>query len=404
MAQMSMGPQVRYPALDVLRGIAILGILFANIPTFGFTWYGEQISGLAKSEVGWDAVIDATRTALVSGKFRSILAVLFGIGLYLQFEKRSSKGSGWPGGYVRRMAVLAVLGIIHTFFIWIGDILLVYAVTSLICMWFLYAPPHTIRILMWVGIGLVSLGSILLVIGLGVLEHVMPEVLQDIDKSYQSEIAQEKAIFATGTYWQQVIFRLQSFSSEGFLILSFGIAIAPLFLVGVVLGQSGFLKDSTLHTQTTRRILWWTLGLGIPLNLLGLLYLSSGSPIWLKMLAEMVSGPLVAVGIVVAAIHYRVGQSGKLLTRSLAAVGRVALTCYILQSIIATSIFYSWGGGLFEKLTHAQLLLVAVGIDLVLVFFAVAWSRKQQPGPIEWLWRKLSGDLKKLEPKIAFEL
>lgn len=400
---MVISPAPRYQALDVLRGVAILGILFANIPSFGSSWYEEQFAALGSAQEGVDAAIDAIRTTFISGKFRSLLAVLFGIGLYLQFQKRTREGNGWPGGYVRRMLALALIGVLHICLLWIGDILLVYSVTCLVCMWFLYAPPKTLRILTLVGSGLVALGALGLAVGIGLIEGLMPTLFQDLGDGYSDQIAQESFVFAEGTYWQQVAFRIRTFLTDGIWILSFGIGIAPLFLVGAIWAQMGILSDPETHRPAFRRIQWWTLGVGIPLNLLGLLFVSTGAPLWLMLLTETLSGPLVAVGVAIAVILAWKGGTGNIVTQALSRVGKLALSCYLLQSLIASVVFYSWGGRLFEKLTQAQLVAVAVGIDLAIIVFAVLWSRTGKRGPAEWLHRKLSGDLR--PPKgVSFQL
>jgi uncharacterized protein len=384
----------RYQALDVLRGIAILGILFANIPSFGGTWYGEQVALISRSETGLDAAIDALRTTFVSGKFRSILAVLFGIGLFLQFEKRTREGRGWPGGYMRRMAVLALIGILHIVFLWMGDILLVYSATCLGCMWFLYAPVNNLRLITWIACGLIAVGAIGLAAICGVAEVAMPDIFREIDQTYAKEIVRERVAYAQGSYWEQVVFRTKAFATEGIFALTFGIAIAPLFLIGAILAQIGIVANPADHRSQIRKIQLWTLGIGIPLNLLGLFFFSTGSPLWLRLLTELLSGPLVAVGIVVSVIAARSETAPIRLKGILAKVGRLALTCYLLQSLIATSIFYSWGGGLLEKLSSAQMILVAIAIDVVIVIFAIAWGKRFKIGPVEWLFRKLSGDLR----------
>lgn len=393
----------RFGALDLLRGLAVLGILFANIPSFGNPWYETQLAAIANTSTGLDAVVDAIRTTFVSGKFRSILAIVFGFGLYLQFEKRQKEGSGWPGGYVKRMLVLALLGLAHVVTLWMGDILFTYAITCLICMWFLYIPEKTLRILVAVGFGLVTLGAILFAVLMGLLESLIPDALSSMDKEFSAQIEVERKVFIGEGYLQQALFRIQSFFTEGVYIAFFGIALAPLFLFGALLAKAKILTNPELHLSTYRKLQWWALGVGIPMNLLGLLFLQQGTPLWLKMLVELAGGPLVAVGVVISVVLNWNRLREGLVAKVFGKVGKVALSCYILQSLIATSIFYSWGGGLYEKLSQAQLVLVALAIDAVLVVLALLWSRTGKLGPIEWLFRKLSGDLRK-KPQIAFQL
>src|SRR5687768_16230330 len=113
----------RIPSLDHLRGAAVLGILLANMPAFAYPISAEltgQNFGLDDPASRAAAVI---QLALVKGKCRSMRAILFGVGVWLQLRARSGVPGSWPGSYMRRVGVLAAIGLLHGFFLWYGDIL-----------------------------------------------------------------------------------------------------------------------------------------------------------------------------------------------------------------------------------------------------------------------------------------
>jgi uncharacterized protein len=263
----------RIQALDVLRGFAVLGILFANLAAFSGPDFSESMAGSRQPSHGFDAWVNVLTSAFVTGKFRSTLAILFGVGLYLQFAKRSAIQGNWPGGYLKRTAWLAVFGAIHGLLIWYGDILFAYAVTAFISCMFVRIAPKAMN---WVTIAFIAAT---VVIGFGLaglvwLASVIPDAGSGADMA--AGRAAELHAYGAGSYWEQTLLRMQAFGYQ-FLALFFLLpTFAGLFLVGIRLGMAGFLSAPSRHVRLRNRLLWIGWGAGLPLNLLALLYWRTG--------------------------------------------------------------------------------------------------------------------------------
>jgi uncharacterized protein len=377
----------RIQSLDVLRGFAVLGILFANLTAFSGPTFGESMGGGVKPLHGWDAWVDVLTAAFVTGKFRGALAILFGAGLYLQFAKRSAIPGNWPGGYLKRTAWLAVFGLVHGLAIWYGDILFSYAVTALICCLFVRLQD---RILNWVAAGTMALAT-LVGLGLGALTWLGSMFSQDQpDSGGVFSVAAEIHAYGVGSYGEQFVQRLMVFG----LMAVFMIFLLPnfcgLFFVGMRLAKTGFLAAPSKHPRLRNWLLWLGLGVGLPFNLASLLYFRTGvSPAYDAMVESAFSPFLAVAYVTLVAMAVEAGLF-KPIGLLFSNVGRVALTCYIMQSLICTTLFYSWGFGLFNRLDRVQNVGVACAVALINMVFAALWLRRFAIGPLEWLWRSLT--------------
>jgi uncharacterized protein len=383
----------RIHALDVIRGAAILGILLANIPSFAGPALSAELSG-TREELGLvDSWIEALTLAFVTGKFRSSLAILFGVGLFLQFRKRSTFEGNWPRGYLKRMGFLALIGLFHGLFVWYGDILFMYAVVGLVAAFVVRLDPVALRAI----VGVKAVLAALIALGLAAVGVFMalgaPEGVQGGLMFWFTDPAYETQVFAHGTYLQQLGLRSIYFG----LMIGLGLfTIFPfllgLFMLGILFGRSGVLAAPSQHPKTRNAALALGLGLGLPLNLLALLLIPIEGVGARDVYAawEIFFGPLLAVGYVMLGAVLVEKGALRLLTGVLAKVGRVALSVYLMQSLLATTIFYSWGFGLFGELDRLQSLYVVVAIWIVNVAFAYAWLSRYSIGPVEWVWRSMT--------------
>ncbi len=394
-------PGEREPILDLLRGVALLGILLVNIELMrGPDLYtllagqtppeGSTADGIASFAVGW----------LASGKFISSFSILFGIGAALIVTRAEQRGHEPRGLLARRYGVLMAFGLAHMVLLFPGDILFVYGVTGMILLGFVGVRSRTA---LWWSAGL--LGGIALLttafVGIGLLIGDI-EVGDDdpfvaaVEDFADTRRAQAVEAFTDGHYGQIVVANLwqAAFVQAGQL---FAIPwILGLFLFGFAVGRSGMIADLAGHRRRLRGAAAIGLGLGLPLNLvLGMVGpLATGGALGAgdvdgvlaaATVAELVGAPLLAVGYLaaIALLALRVGVPGPL-----AAVGRMALSAYLLQSVLALVVFA--GFGLYDQLTPASGLLVVAGIWAVLLIACPLWLRAFRFGPVEWLWRSLS--------------
>ncbi len=382
---LSIPEKTRLPTLDVLRGIAILGILLANISIFG----GLEFQGLTVHPPleQPNAAIDVLTAAFVNGKFRSTLAVLFGAGLWIYFQRHINIPN-WRAHYIKRMAILTAIGFLHMNFMWWGDILFIYGIMGMITCFFVGFSQSKIKITIFI------CGAIVLINGINTAWQFASEQASSFASLDKGVYSDEILLYQKGSYFDQVSYRFADFAPEylwNTLIsnLEIVLALLPLFLIGLLLGRSGFFAAPMRHPARTWLIAVG-LGLGLPLNLIALMYWGAGTPAWLRWLIELVFGPLLALGLVgVMSLFVERFRRASLIS-VFARVGQIALSCYLMQTLLCTAIFYSWGGGLFAKLNRLELLGVVLIVWVINIVFALIWTRLYAYGPVEWLWRSLS--------------
>jgi uncharacterized protein len=368
--------------LDVMRGLAVLGILIANIASFATSDFGGM-SGGNTNLTGLDLRLDALATVFVTGKMRSMLAILFGVGVWLQYQKRSRIPGSWPGGYLKRSLWLALIGLCHGFFVWFGDILFFYAGMATVTALFVGVDARVLKAIVGVAAILGLFGG---AIFLGLVLS-MPHQAGTHD-AWPFTSLDMAAAFRTGTYLDQLKVRAVLYLIVSAFYALLGMATLPLFLLGLLFGRSGVLVRPSEHRRTRNAALWVGLGLGIPLNLLGMMKMDGRNEV--DLFIEFVGGPILAVGYLMLGAVLVERGTARWITTALAKVGRVALTTYLSQSVLASIAFYSWGFGLFGRLSLAGQLGVVVGIWAVNLLFAHLWLRRFAMGPVEWLLRSLT--------------
>jgi len=375
--------QNRSRALDVLRGVAVLGILLANIPSFADPSLGGFLG--ARNEQGIDRWIHAWTLVLVNGKFRSMLAVLFGVGVWLQYQKRSQVEGNWPWGYLKRSAWLAVFGLCHGIFIWFGDILFFYAGMAILTSFMVQLPARTLK-----GV-IIGFAVLALLCGGGIAGSMVASGPASSDASPFGSLVRPEDIsrvFATGSYLDQLAIRAILYAAVMLMLAFLVVPMLPLFLIGVLFARSGVLAQPSAHPRTRNAALGVGLGIGLPLNLLGLL--NARGVQGLDILAEIVSGPILAIGyLMLIAVLLEKGRGARL-AAVVSRVGQMSLTTYLSQSVLATFVFYSWGLGLFGKLSQIGQIGVVLAIWAVNLLFATWWLRRFPIGPMEWLLRSLT--------------
>lgn len=373
----------RIESLDALRGLAVLAILLSNIVAFASPEMTALMTGQSLIRDAADGWIASLHTALVSGKPRAMLCLLFGVGLYLQFAKRRGDPLAWPGGYLKRSLWLAALGLAHYIAIWDGDILFLYGISAFVACFLVRMADRTL-------LTIALAGTAIMTVVCGFVGGLWPMIAEKFAQQDAVDIGDEVAVFASGAYGDQVLYRLQQLgellSSAPFVLLEF----VPLFLVGVILSRTGALARPSAHPRIRNACLAWGFGLGLPVNLIALIGMADGPPAGIRLFLEGPASSVLAVGyLMLAACAFEGARSG-LLKRLLSPVGRFALTVYLSQSVLCTVFFYSWGLGYYDQLGRPQLLLVVLGVWAVNLMFAHLWARRFSLGPVEWLWRSLT--------------
>ncbi|MCD0442056.1 DUF418 domain-containing protein [Glycomyces sp. A-F 0318] len=365
------GRKGRLPLLDVLRGVAILGTLGTNI------WIFTDAHGEAGPLVGTAATdgtaFGAVFELLANGKFLSMLTVLFGVGLAIQFRSFEKRGHRWPGRYHWRALFLFAEGTIHFTLLFAWDVLMGYAVTAVVTAWLLNRSRRARHAVMWTALGvhLAIMGLVTAAMAAG------PNNAAEHDP----EIA---ALYASGSWWEQVQFRIDNllvFRIEA--IVTFPLLVF-LFLLGVRLFRAGAFGADEAGRRLRVRLAAWGLGIGLPLNLAAML-----GPDSLFFLERYAAAPVVMlgyiglVGIAVDRVTERARRGP--LTASLESLGRTALSGYILQNLLASALCYGWGLGLAAKFGESAWLapVLWLGISAVMLVGSRLWMRRFSTGPVE---------------------
>ncbi len=392
----------RIQVLDVLRGLAIFGILLVNIPFFAGPTIYDQGAGIVRFAAWYDRLATWLIRFLAEGKFYTLFSFLFGLGLFVQMTRAEARGTAFVPLYIRRLLVLLLIGLVHAFLIWSGDILVTYALLGFPLLLFRKRAPKTL--LRW-AVALMFLP--LLFYGLSTLAVVAanasPQGATQIERSFRAAVTSNEAraeqsirAFGRGDFPDIMAQRVQD-TLLGYTFLPFAApSVLAMFLLGLYAGRRGVFVDVAGHLALIRRVLAWGLGLGLAGNLIyafgqELTNRAVPSPLGLLTQAGHTFGaPALCLGYAAAVTLLMQDESWRRRLMPLASVGRMALSNYLLQSLVCTTIFYSYGLGLYGQVGPAPGILLAIVIYLVQIPLSQWWLRRFQFGPMEWLWRSLT--------------
>ncbi|HET9192346.1 MAG TPA: DUF418 domain-containing protein [Vicinamibacterales bacterium] len=385
----------RLQALDIIRGAAVLGILLVNMQLFAMP-NAATANPYALGQPSFsDLAVWSAIEVLAESKFITIFSMLFGAGVVLMTSRVEQRGLRPARLHYRRMFWLLVFGLVHAYLLWHGDILVAYA----ICGMLVYpARRLSARTLAVVGVLLMSV-AMASALTAGFSWPYFPDELKAEWQSYwqpsPGDVADETAAFKGGWLAQQSWRASYSaeFHLQDFIVWDLW-RLSGLMLLGMAL-----LKWAVLTGGKTRRqyavLTAMGLATGLPLAALGLSRLHAAG--WRLPEAVFFAPQWNYWGSLLAALGYigllmTIWQAGvaRGLTSRLAAVGRTAFSCYILETLIGTAIFYGHGLGLFGSVDRLQQLILTVAVWFVLLLLAPLWLRRFNYGPLEWLWRTLT--------------
>jgi uncharacterized protein len=361
----------RIAALDVLRGIAILGTLASNIWIFNAP--GGPAEWISGGFAGAEPV-QRVLQALSNGKFLGLLTLLFGVGLELQYRSMVRRGMPWPGRYALRAGILFVEGLVHYVLVFEFDVLMGYAIASLVAAYLIGRSDRVVRA--WGGV----LAG-LFVVAIAGATALMVATGGSGTASDGGTQAADTTTMSTASWFDQVLLRLEHMGLFRIELLLIVPSATVLFLVGSRLVRAGLFTTTEDGARLRRRLAGVGLGVGIPLNALT----TWAGPDWFLVDRYLVP-PLVAVGILAlgTTLVARARTRPGLLRRGVEGVGRTALSCYVLQNVLASALCYDWGLGLAGG-GPWQVVAMWAGISLVLMILAPLWLRRWPRGPIELL-------------------
>jgi uncharacterized protein len=372
----------RIEFLDVLRGVALLGILMVNLPFLGLPL---SVAGDAPSlweGGGASAWTAALVRGLAENKFMGLFSLLFGMGLALQVDRAEARGVNPRSFYPRRLAVLAVFGVLNGVCIFFGDILLPYAVAGTLLFLLRRCSPRT---MLWIAGAFLAVGITLSVL----FEGVYVEGSSGSDGERALDQALAEGSFLEGSAARGQIYLFWLFLSS---IIAFNWRIMALFLVGAAVLRKGWAEPGAQRIH--RRLAVGGLALGLTLEGASLLlHGREGATVGLRVLdvlLHQVGGLSLSAGYAGLIAVWCTSPFGARLRRGLAATGRMALTNYLGQNIVAGLIFYGHGAGKLGDLSRPQLAGLAVLIFTAQVVLSSLWMARARGGPFELLWRRLT--------------
>lgn len=392
----------RIGSIDVLRGLALLGIVIVNAAYFGLP-LGATLAGASPSEPFWDRITSLLVSVFLEFKFISIFSLLFGFGLAMQRSRRIQAGRGFAVFGVRRMVILAIFGTIHALGLWFGDVLFVYSIVGLVLipMLMLNAGNRLVLALLafgWAALSVTGFGFLNLLVGdmpdpdsvdpgLRGFEAMMEA---DFNPAHPAWTVGEIAAFRDGPFLDAMSYRGVSWGTSIIMsAISFGWQVLGMALIGSWMHDRGFFGPD--GAQLRRRLATTILPIGLALSMtLGAVHWFEGrnSILGLAMTpVQTVSAVLMSIGIV-SLVSLLVDSSRMPGASLFARVGRMSLTAYLLESVIFVSLMAHWGLGWFDQVSRPGLVGLAFLVYLCVALFSILWSRLAPMGPVEWIWRQ----------------
>jgi uncharacterized protein len=404
------GGHGRLQVLDLIRGVAVLGILPVNMSVFSGLW-----NRVANEGEDWTSTLLNLAVMLVfECKMMTMLAILFGVGLAIQAEQARARGKEFAPYGRRRMLVLFCLGVGHALLLFEFDILASYGVAGLLALLFLQRGDRVL--LRAAALGFTwSLGLMLLITAIVTIAAPWLESLESLPEA--PEIEQASPTADTGDWLQEAgdqmekffdeenitrMFRSGSFNeivlyrgvSLGLMTIFFwmwvGWYVVACMLLGAWLFRRGGFQDGSPGILLSGCVRWGAMAAALLLHLgAAIIYIQDSDDLrpWCLLL---VGGLPLALWYLEWMRKWSASGRGEWLQARLRAVGRMSLSNYLMQSVLCGLVFYGYGFGQYGQMSTAATLGVVLAIWVLQFFASPAWLQRFRQGPAEWLWRRLS--------------
>jgi uncharacterized protein len=398
MSENQVGPipsRERIEILDVLRGLAIGGILVGNMQWF--SGYGFMPETIAAQGALADRITHFLVHFFVEGKFYSIFSFLFGFGFALQIARAGERGDHQASLFKRRLFWLLVIGLLHAYLLWAGDILSIYALMGFVLI--LFRRKSNESLLKWA----------FALLAVPILSYIL---LYTLFAAFVPSEALAKFEAGQVDFWNEAVRRVQQ-SSYLQIVTGFNLQyivgryaglifdmrlpkLLAMFLLGFYAYRRGFFQNLSIHQPFVRRVLVYGLILGLVGNI-AFAALAGKEAVFPPTTAGVAGVMTYAFGVPALAFFY-IALVAVLWQKTvwrrlfgfLAPVGRMALTNYLLQTVICVIIFYGYGFGLFGTVGATAATLTALVIFLFQILLSAFWLKHFQYGPVEWIWRQLT--------------
>lgn len=403
-------PGRRIVTLDIIRGIAVMGIFSVNVVAFALIFPAYMNPSAAGGHHGIDLATWFANFIVIDGKMRSLFSMLFGASMLLVIERAVAAGRSGASVHYRRMIVLALFGLAHFYFIWFGDILFLYAVIGMIAYLFVRKPPKSL--LIWAA-AFFLLNATMMAASSAYFRSAdaeahaadaTPAEIQEWNKAIawgrqsEAKTARDIAIHrGSAATRADHMLTDRAFEPFGSLIF-FGPETLALMLLGMATYKGGFLTGEW-SDRRYRSVAIWTLSIGAISSAI-IAYSTWRSNFYLPLVffnlvvTQLPVRIMMALGY--AALIILIFRQSSWIRDRFAAVGRAAFTNYLGTSIVAALIFYGDGLALYHRLSRFEAWLVVPLVWLLMLAWSKPWLHRFNYGPLEWAWRSLSRG--KLQP------
>jgi uncharacterized protein len=388
-------PAERSHLLDGLRGLALLGILIVNLVGFiGFGFLDD--AGRAKT-IGhaFDDISELLIEWLAVGKFYSIFSLLFGIGFAIQIGRLEARGEG-VSRYLRRLTILFLIGLAHLLLLWFGDILALYALMGAVLL--LFRKRSDRALLLWAVTFWLAPIAWSAMIHLGGVNPAQPIFQQGMEtlRAFGIDPETDPLVYYRDTGFidqlavhpADLLFRIGDLTYQ----MRFTKVLA-MFLIGLWAGRRAIHADPAAHRALLRKVAAIGLGAGLPLSFAraSIDMMATETPLTRLLIETLycVSTPTLALGYAAGGMLLWANGRRRLLEWA-APAGRMALTNYLMQSVLQGLIFYGWWLGLTGYFGLVFIFPFALAIFAFQVAFSRWWLARYRFGPVEWLWRSLT--------------
>lgn len=371
----------RISTLDVLRGISLLGIVIVNMITFNapvlyynpYEWWKDG-----------DAAVYKWVEILIQSSFYPIFAMMFGYGSVILRDRIKERGLTFSKIYFKRLLFLLLIGLLHAFFIWSGDILANYAIYGMVLIAMLELSGE---VLMISGIMLFLIPNLLFILYILVNALIDPNTtlmyadIANVNKAFNA--------YSTGSYWEITKQRIADWTAvNGSSNLFFSVfSILPLMMIGAGASKAKLLQKAKDHKRKWLFLFVVSFIIGIFLKSLPVLI---NSNLAFKLIQQSLGGTIFSFAIVAFIVLLMTNRICEKLLRPIGTAGRMSLTIYLVQSIVGSIIFYHYGLGFYGGLTLLSCVLIGVFIYIIQIILAEIWFMKFQHGPLEKVWRMVT--------------
>lgn len=385
----------RLEILDVLRGLAVCGILIGNMQWF--SGYGLMPPSMAQQSPLIDQQTNFLVHFFIEGKFYSIFSFLFGFGFALQIARAEERGDKNASLFKRRLFWLLVIGLAHAYLLWAGDILSIYAAMGFLLI--LFRRKTNSSLLKWAFVLILIPILTYLLLYIAFVSFVPPAAVAQLDAA-KIDFWNEAVTKVRQSSYLQIVsdFNLKYIVGR-YASLLFEMRLPKLlamFLLGFYAYRRGFFHDLSSHRAFIRRVLIYGLILGLIGNiafaaLAGKEAVLPPSPAGIIGVISYAFGvPALAFAFIALIATLWQKEAWRRVLVFLAPVGRMALTNYLLQTVICLLIFYGYGFGQFGRFGASRVTLIALFIFLFQILMSALWLKYFSYGPMEWVWRQLT--------------